>query len=274
MPQGPDYVLGESERAARRLAIQDAHFAEVSERLLDELQLRPGDRVVELGCGAGAFSRRILRRLGGDGVLVGIDQSASLLDEARRHVAGAGPARFETAIADIAEPGSWLAGADVVVGRTVLHHVPMVEVLLGKLRAALRPGTRVGFLEPDFRAPLGRVAFLEATGRPELAALRIWSRAINHLYELSRLSPDVGASLARTLELAGYRHVQADWTECRSDDLALENMIMFYDEVRGRLTALGLFTVAEIDEQQSLLRRLMGQSIPSAWGIFRVVGET
>src|SRR5581483_5187978 len=63
-PRGPQmteaegYVLGQSERAARRLEIQDAHFAEVSERLLDELALRPDDRVVELGCGAGSFSRR------------------------------------------------------------------------------------------------------------------------------------------------------------------------------------------------------------------------
>ena len=62
-----DYVLGQSEEAARRLEIQDAHFAEASERLLDELALQPNDRVVELGCGSGAFSRRILHRLGAGG---------------------------------------------------------------------------------------------------------------------------------------------------------------------------------------------------------------
>jgi len=61
------YVLGQSARAARRLEVQDAHFAEVSERLLDDLALRPQDRVVELGCGPGGFSRRIVRRLGENG---------------------------------------------------------------------------------------------------------------------------------------------------------------------------------------------------------------
>src|SRR5438093_918509 len=66
------YVLGQSERAARRLAIQDILFAEASERLLDDLSLRAHDRVVELGCGPGGFSRRILQRLGQDGVLVGV----------------------------------------------------------------------------------------------------------------------------------------------------------------------------------------------------------
>src|SRR5271168_5162063 len=91
----PEYVLGQSERAARRLEIQDAHFAEVSEKLLDELALRPGDRVVEFGCGAGSFSRRILRRLGAGGVLIGVDVTAGLLAQAQAALAGLGPARFE-----------------------------------------------------------------------------------------------------------------------------------------------------------------------------------
>src|SRR5437868_2971437 len=204
MSEAREYVLGQSARAARRLEVQDAHFAEVSERLLDELALRPGDRVVELGCGPGGFSRRILRRLGAGGVLVGVDTSESLLREAQAALASAGPARFEPVIADIAGLGPWLDGADVVVGRTMLHHVPMVEFVLGRLRARLRPGTRVGFIEPDFRTLLARLAYLEATGRTELEPLRVWAVAINHLYEAIRISPSVGATLGAAMELGGY----------------------------------------------------------------------
>src|SRR5437660_10539638 len=133
MTEAQGYVLGESERAARRLAIQDAHFAEVSERLLDDLALRPHDRVVELGCGPGGFSRRILRRLGAGGVLVAVDSSEGLLVQARSALANMGPARFEAVLADISQLGTWLDGADVVVGRVVLHHVPMAEFMLGRL---------------------------------------------------------------------------------------------------------------------------------------------
>ena len=50
-------------------------------------------------------------------------------------------------------------------GRAILHHVPMAEVFVGRLRTSLQPGTRIGFIEPDFRSPLARVAYLEATGR-------------------------------------------------------------------------------------------------------------
>jgi ubiquinone/menaquinone biosynthesis C-methylase UbiE len=271
MTETEGYVLGQSARAARRLEIQDAHFADASERLLDELELRPDDRVVELGCGPGSFSRRILRRLGEGGVLVGVDCTQGLLTQAQTLLAGAGPARFEPVLADIAQLGDWLDSAGVVVARTVLHHVPMAEFMLGRLRARLQSGTRVGLIEPDFRTLLVRLAYLEATGRPELAPLRVWAVAINHLYEANRLSPDVGATLARALETAGYRRVRAAWSEAPSDELALENMLMFYDEVRERLQALGILTAGEIDEQQRLLGALQIDSLPAVWSIHRVV---
>jgi ubiquinone/menaquinone biosynthesis C-methylase UbiE len=274
MSEKQAYILGHSERAARRLAIQDAHFAEVSELLLDEVALRPGDRVVELGCGPGGFSRRILSRLGKDGVLVAVDSSEGLLTQARAALAGVGAARFEAVLADVADLGPWLAGADVVVARTMLHHIPMVEFMLGRLRAAVRPGTRIGFLEPDFRTPLARLAYLEATGRPELAPLRQWAVAINQLYLALRISPAVGATLGQTLETAGYRNVRSTWHAVRPDNLMIENMLMFFDEVRDPLQTLDIMTAAEIDEQQRLLTGLDQTALPMVWGIHRVSGQS
>jgi ubiquinone/menaquinone biosynthesis C-methylase UbiE len=267
------YVLGQSESAARRLAVQDAHWADASERLLDELALRPNDRVVELGCGPGTFSRRILRRLGVGGVLIGVDATEGLLNQARHALAGSQPARFEVVHADIVELGSWLDGADVIVGRAVLHHVPMAEMVFGRLRAAVRPGTRVGFLEPDFRAPLARVACMEAKGRTDVEPLRAWAVAINQLYQARRLSPAVGATLARALELAGYHRVREFWEECRSDLAMLENIVMFYDEVRERLIDLGIMTADEIARQQLMLHAAHAETLPPAWATFRVACE-
>jgi ubiquinone/menaquinone biosynthesis C-methylase UbiE len=262
------YVLGDSARAARRLEIQDAHFGEESERLLDDLKIQPQDRVVELGCGPGSMSRRIMRRLGAGGVLVGVDRTEGLLEQAREFLAGQGPAQFVPTLAEISRPGSWLENADVLVGRAVLHHVPMAELLLGKFRTALRPGTRVGFMEPDFRSVLGRLAYLESS-RPELEPLRVWSFAINTLYLANRISPAVGATLAHTLELAGYRDVKENWQECRSDEQMLKNMRMFYDEVREPLQAAGILTAGDIERQQRLLSELPPGG-PSAWATFRV----
>lgn len=272
MDSGSEYVLGQSAQAARRLEIQDAHMGEASERFLDLLKLRPNDRVVELGCGPGGLSRRILRRLGPDGVLVIVDQSDGLLQEARQSLEGHGPARFETRHDNVSVLGEWLQGANVVAGRSVLHHIPMAEFLVGRLRAAVSPGTRVGFLEPDFRAPLGWLAYLNSGGRDDVTPLQVWARAINELYLARRISPDVGASLARTMAIAGYRDIAAHWSECRSDAMMLENMQMFYDEVREPLQSLQILTGTQIDEQQRLLRGLEPGNLPAAWATHAVVG--
>jgi ubiquinone/menaquinone biosynthesis C-methylase UbiE len=268
-----EYVLGQTAEAARRLEIQDRHFAEPSERLLDALELRPADRVVELGCGPGGLTRRLVTRLGPAGVVVAVDASEPLLAQARELLAGRGPGRVEFVRADVSEPGAWLDGADVVVGRAVLHHVPMAEFLLGRLKAVLRPGTRLGFLEPDFRSPLARLAYREVTGHPELAPLRVFARVINELYQARRISPGVGATLAQTLETAGYRGVRTAWHEFPTDEGVLENMALIYDEAREPLESYGIITPAEIADQQRLLRALAPGPHPAVWGLHRVVCE-
>lgn len=264
-----DYVLGQSERAARRLELQDRHFAAPSEALLDALAIRPDDRVVELGCGPGAFTRRILTRLGPDGAVVGVDSSARLLEQAKDSLGQLGGLRFKATLADVAKPGAWLDGANVVLGRAVLHHVPMAEFLLGRLKAVLPPGTRIGFLEPDFRRPLARLAF-EQQGRPELLPLLTFARAINELYAAWRISPAVGASLAPALAESGYREVQHAWHPFATDDSVLENMCLIYDEVRDTFASLNIIGAGEITEQQKLLRALPVGDLPAVWGLHQV----
>lgn len=265
-----DYVLGRDLDAGRRLAIQDAQFAKPSEALLDRLALRPDDRVVEFGTGAGWFSKRVLKRLGQGGVLVAVDYTPDLLQQARANIAGCSPARFEPITADVSRLGPWLDNADVVVGRTMLHHVPMAEAFLGRLRVALRPGTRVGFIEPEFRALLGRFAALELRGRPELAVLRRWAEGISRFYQKSGLSPEIGATMGWALEAAGYRDVHAETCESPTDETVIENLLLIYDEVREKYRELGIMTPEEIEQEQRELRALSAANIPAVWGVHSV----
>lgn len=259
-----DYVLGQSLEAARRLAIQDRHFAAPSELLLDRLALTSGERVVELGCGPGGFTRRILNRLGPQGRVSAIDSAKGLLDQAAAALASF--PNFTPVLADVSALGPWLDGADVVTGRAVLHHLPMAEFVVGRLRAQLKPGTRVGFIEPDFRAPLARVGFDEANGRSELAPLREWARVINELYLIRKISPCVGATLGATMQAAGYTGVRSTFAEFPCDELVIENMILFYDEVGETLERLGVITRDEIARQKPLLRAVP-VGAPAVWGV-------
>ena len=265
-----DYALGASADAARRLEIQDAQFANISERLLDKLRLQPTDRVVELGIGAGSFSRRVLRRLGSGGSFVGVDKTRGLLDQAAERIANISAASVELVLADISEPGAWLAGADMVVARTVLHHLAMPEVLLGRLRNALRPGARLGFIEPEFRALVGRLASLEERGQDELAPLLRWAEGISRYYQACGLSPTIGATLGRTLEAAGFEEVQSEWFECPMDANGIENMLLYYDEIRERYESLNIMTSAEVDRDKCLLASLPVERMPAVWGMYCV----
>jgi SAM-dependent methyltransferase len=49
---------------------------------LELLAIRPGDRVLDVACGPGNFTRSFARAAGDDGVVVGLDASKSMLDRA------------------------------------------------------------------------------------------------------------------------------------------------------------------------------------------------
>lgn len=270
------YALGTNPAAARRLMLQDRQFAQISEELLDNLGIRPADHLLELGIGGGSFSMRILPRLGEDGLWVGVDSSRELLDQASRRLAAVGSAKQEFIQADIRNIGPLAAKADVIVGRTVLHHLEFPELFLGELRGFLRPGTRLGFIEPEFRVPLGRLAALERWGRAELAPLRRWAEGISRYYQAKRIAPAIGASLALTLTTAGYRDVQETWWECPTDDAALENMQLYYDEVRERYLAAEIMPAEAIDDDRKQIASLRetlasgGGPLPAVWGMYQV----
>jgi hypothetical protein len=56
--------------------------------------------------------------------------------------------------------------------------------------------------------------------------------------------------------------------------MPIENMLMFYDEVRDHLQSFGILTREEIERQQTMLRALPVEGLPPAWGIYRVTAET
>jgi hypothetical protein len=208
-----------------------------------------------------------------DGVVVGVDSSEGLLRQAKAALANEGPGRFEAVHADVTTLGPWLDGADAVVGRAMLHHVPMAEQFLGRLRARLRRGTRVGFIEPDFRSPQAQIAWQVASGRTELEPLLVWGTAINQLYNANRISPCVGATMLRALELCTLGRTRSAWFMCRSNAAMLENMRWFYAEVRDRLDEKGILPAAEVDRQRQLLAELATNDLPAAWGMFAAVAE-
>jgi SAM-dependent methyltransferase len=59
-------------------------------RVVELLPLRPGDVVLDVGCGTGRCFQLLLERIGAGGTILGLDASAEMLALARRHIAANG----------------------------------------------------------------------------------------------------------------------------------------------------------------------------------------
>lgn len=120
-------------------------------QLLTALDLRPGDRVLDFGCGTG-WSTLMLARMGMD--VVGMDISASALEIARQTAEDASalqscagrPPRFELF------PGEAIpfddGYFDAIVVFEAFHHLPNPRRVLGEFARVLAPNSRLGLAEP------------------------------------------------------------------------------------------------------------------------------
>ena len=105
-------------------------------------EARPGERVLDLGCGAGRFVAA-LRDAGADPV--GVELADAALQRARRNVPGAD-------LRLVAPDGSLPLGhgeVDLVWCSEVLEHVPDTIAILTEARRVLRPGGRLLATVPD-----------------------------------------------------------------------------------------------------------------------------
>ncbi|HEX6755944.1 MAG TPA: class I SAM-dependent methyltransferase [Mycobacteriales bacterium] len=147
----------------------------VRDRVLDGAGIRPGDTVLDVGCGDGLLGFAALDRCAPDGTVVFSDVSAALL-EACRTTADRLGATDRCRFVHTWLPG--LAGiadgaADVVVLRSVLLYVRDKPACLRALRRVLRPGGRLSLFEPVNRfgpaATPGRLWGYDVTAVQDLA---------------------------------------------------------------------------------------------------------
>jgi SAM-dependent methyltransferase len=116
--------------------------------LQDALMPRPGERVLDVGCGAGT-AELILAALQPGGVhFVGVDLVHARLRDARQAMR-AQAVIAELATADAARLPFAPASFDAAFAVAVLQHVPRPRDVLANLRRVLRPGGRLVVAEPD-----------------------------------------------------------------------------------------------------------------------------
>jgi ubiquinone/menaquinone biosynthesis C-methylase UbiE len=124
----------------------DAMLRELGLHALDAAHLEPGERVLDIGCGAGQLTLQAAEIVGPDGSVLGVDVAAGLLAVARGRANEAGLAQIELVQAD-AQDHAFPAGSyDVVLSRFGVMFFEDPVSAFANLKAATRPGGRLAFV--------------------------------------------------------------------------------------------------------------------------------
>jgi ubiquinone/menaquinone biosynthesis C-methylase UbiE len=146
---------------------------QVFTRLAAESGARPGDRVLDVGCGTGYFTRVMAQAVAPDGTARGVDPSGEAIAYARRRTTLAN-CTFASGTAEAldATDGAY----DIVVSSLMIHHLPETvrPRAIREMFRVLRPGGSV--LIAEFRPPasrIGRRVVTALTGHHAMAENRI-----------------------------------------------------------------------------------------------------
>jgi SAM-dependent methyltransferase len=109
--------------------------------------LRPGERVVDVGSGAGFDSFMASSQVGGEGRVVGVDMTAEMLKKSRETAEALGFAQveFREGLAEeLPVEDGW---ADVVISNGVINLCADKRAVFEEIRRVLRPGGSLAFAD-------------------------------------------------------------------------------------------------------------------------------
>jgi SAM-dependent methyltransferase len=116
------------------------------DEIVSALDLRRGQRVVDLGSGTGYYTFRLARAVGSDGVVYATDTDPDLLEDLADRAQKAGIANIRPTTAPKNGPGIPEA-VDLLFLSHVYHHLPDHIDYFGRVRRSLLDGGRVAIVE-------------------------------------------------------------------------------------------------------------------------------
>lgn len=146
----PSYVLGHDPEELARLERQAVMYGAATRRLFEAAGIGPGQRVLDLGCGAGDVSLLAGELVGPGGVVIGVDRAAAAITAARRRADARGFAHVRFLEGELETLA--LDPVDAVVGRFVLMHQPDPARTLAHAASAVRGGGVVAVMESHLTA--------------------------------------------------------------------------------------------------------------------------
>jgi SAM-dependent methyltransferase len=124
--------------------ILDVQLEPMGAAVLEALAVRPGERVIDVGCGCGQTTLALADAVGPAGLALGVDISEPMLEVARKRGEGRPQVRFVNA--DAQTYAFDAGGFDALHSRFGVMFFDDPTAAFANLRTALKPGGRLAFL--------------------------------------------------------------------------------------------------------------------------------
>jgi len=124
----------------------DAQLGPLGQHAMGRLGIATGERALDVGCGCGSTTLELARRVGPTGKVTGIDISTPMLNLARDAARAAAVSYVQFENADAQTHGFPSGSIDIVFSRFGVMFFDDPVAAFANLRAALRPGGRIGFV--------------------------------------------------------------------------------------------------------------------------------
>jgi SAM-dependent methyltransferase len=145
---GNDYALGHTQPELDRLIFQGRFIGDLTGHMLRLAGLKPGMRVLDIGCGAGDVSFLARSIVGQEGAVIGVDRSPEAVTVAQQRAQKAQLPNVQFIATDV-DALSLDQPVDALIGRLVLMYFPKPANVLRKLLTFVKPGGLVMFQEID-----------------------------------------------------------------------------------------------------------------------------
>lgn len=140
----PDYFIRFLDEASA-----DESFQAYKQHSFALLDLQPGQRVLDVGCGTGEDARTMAQHVAPGGSVVAVDGSQNMIAVARQRAEGSGlPVEFQ--VGDIHRLTFADESFDASRADRIFMHLDSPEKALSEMKRVTRPGGRVLVYEVDF----------------------------------------------------------------------------------------------------------------------------